>query len=97
MARPKWAWLASLTQHGEKPPWMLRYRSSEGFIVGTISLAVFTVRCLGLSRLVWKTSSLTVHLQDMFLYGVIVPVIPFALESKDHVQPNRGTILLLSL
>jgi len=28
----------------------------------------------------------------MFLYGVIVPVIPFALESKDHVKPNKGTI-----
>lgn len=41
MARPKW--LASLTQHGSKPPYMLKFRSSDGFIVGTIALAVFTV------------------------------------------------------
>jgi len=39
--RPKW--LAVLTQHGEKPPFMLKFRSSDGFIIGTVSLAVFTV------------------------------------------------------
>ena len=42
MARPKW--LSSLTHHGTKPPFMLKYRSSNAFIIGTISLAVFTVR-----------------------------------------------------
>jgi hypothetical protein len=41
MARPKW--LASLTQHGETPPAMLKFRSSDGFIIGTVALAVFTV------------------------------------------------------
>ena len=41
MARPKW--LAILTQHGEKPPAMLKFRSSDGFIIGTVALAVFTV------------------------------------------------------
>jgi MFS family permease len=41
MARPKW--LAILTQHGEKPPAMLKSRSSDGFIIGTVALAVFTV------------------------------------------------------
>ncbi|KAF2476152.1 MFS general substrate transporter [Lindgomyces ingoldianus] len=66
MHRP--AWFSSLTQHGEKPPWLLKYRSSEGFIIGTVALAVFT---------------------DMFLYGVIVPVIPFALQERIHVTPNR--------
>ncbi|KAF2627672.1 MFS transporter-like protein [Macroventuria anomochaeta] len=66
MARPKW--LASLTQHSEKPPAMLKFRSSDGFIIGTVALAVFT---------------------DMFLYGVIVPVIPFALQSHSHVEQDR--------
>jgi hypothetical protein len=41
MARPKW--LAILTHHGEKPPAMLKFRSSDGFIIGTVALAVFTV------------------------------------------------------
>jgi MFS family permease len=27
--------------------------------------------------------------QDMFLYGVIVPVIPFALQTRCHVEWNR--------
>ncbi|KAF2820459.1 MFS transporter-like protein [Ophiobolus disseminans] len=66
MARPQW--LSSLTQHGSKPPFLLKYRSSNGFIIGTVSLAVFT---------------------DMFLYGVIVPVIPFALQTRCHVEWDR--------
>ena len=28
--------------------------------------------------------------QDMFLYGVIVPVIPFALQQRSHVAQDRG-------
>ncbi|KAJ4988122.1 MFS amine [Stagonosporopsis vannaccii] len=66
MARPKW--LASLTHHGDEPPAMLKFRSSDGFIIGTVALAVFT---------------------DMFLYGVIVPVTPFALQSRSHVEQDR--------
>ncbi|KAH7357555.1 MFS transporter-like protein [Pyrenochaeta sp. MPI-SDFR-AT-0127] len=66
MTRPKW--LSSLTQHGSKPPFMLKVRSSDGFIIGTIALAVFT---------------------DMFLYGVIVPVIPFAIQARSHVESDR--------
>jgi MFS family permease len=27
--------------------------------------------------------------QDMFLYGVIVPVLPFALETRSHVEKKR--------
>jgi MFS family permease len=27
--------------------------------------------------------------KDMFLYGVIVPVIPFALQSRSHIEENR--------
>jgi len=47
MARP--GWLSLLTQHGSEPPFMLKFRSSEGFIVGTVALAVFTV-CICVSR-----------------------------------------------
>ncbi|KAF2032926.1 MFS transporter-like protein [Setomelanomma holmii] len=66
MARPRL--LSSLTRHGSKPPYMLKLRSSDGFIIGTVALAVFT---------------------DMFLYGVIVPVIPFALTTRSHVERDR--------
>ncbi|KAF2638355.1 MFS general substrate transporter, partial [Massarina eburnea CBS 473.64] len=66
MTRP--AWLSWATQHGEKAPYLVKYRSSEGFIVGTVSLAVFT---------------------DMFLYGVVVPVIPFAIQTRSHADPNK--------
>ncbi|KAF1998628.1 MFS general substrate transporter [Amniculicola lignicola CBS 123094] len=68
MPRRRPAWLLSLTQQGSKPPMFLKFRSSDGLIIGTISLAVFT---------------------DMFLYGVIVPVIPFALEERSHVTHDR--------
>ncbi|KAH7080067.1 MFS transporter-like protein [Paraphoma chrysanthemicola] len=66
MARPKW--LSWLTHNGSQPPYMLKLRSSDGFIIGTVALAVFT---------------------DMFLYGVIVPVIPFALTTRGHVSWDR--------
>ncbi|KAE8834177.1 hypothetical protein HRS9122_08257 [Pyrenophora teres f. teres] len=55
-------------EHGENPPFMLKFRSSDGFIIGTVSLAVFT---------------------DMFLYGVIVPVIPFAIQARSHIEEDR--------
>jgi MFS family permease len=87
MARPKW--LSSLTQHGTKPPFMLKFRSSDGFIIGTISLAVFTVRLL-ISHCNSSTRCIQLTLnQDMFLYGVIVPVIPFALQTRSHVEWDR--------
>jgi hypothetical protein len=41
MTRP--TWLSILTQDGSKPPFMLMARSSDAFIIGTVSLAVFTV------------------------------------------------------
>ncbi|KAF1974196.1 MFS transporter-like protein [Bimuria novae-zelandiae CBS 107.79] len=40
MRRP--LWLQSLTQQGTTPPYLLKYRSSEAFIVATIALAIFT-------------------------------------------------------
>ncbi|KAL1612907.1 hypothetical protein SLS60_001137 [Paraconiothyrium brasiliense] len=66
MARPKW--LQSFTQHGTKPPYLLKYRSSEAFIIATIALAIFT---------------------DMFLYALIVPVVPFAIETRSHVDSSK--------
>lgn len=36
-----------------------------------------------------KSHSLTNDSQDMFLYGVIVPVIPFALQTRSHVAWSR--------
>ena len=68
------AWLSSFTQHGSEPPYLLKFRSSEKFIVGTVALAVFT---------------------DMFLYGVIVPVIPFALEQRVDIPEDRGSDVFL--
>ncbi|KAF2798964.1 MFS transporter-like protein [Melanomma pulvis-pyrius CBS 109.77] len=65
---PRPTWLASLTQQGSQPPYLLKFRSSDNFIIGTVALAVFT---------------------DMFLYGVIVPVIPFALQTRSHVSHDR--------
>ncbi|KAF1831192.1 MFS general substrate transporter [Decorospora gaudefroyi] len=62
------AWLSLLTQHGSKPPFLLKFRSSDGFIIFTVSLATFT---------------------DMFLYGVIVPVVPFAIQTRAHVEESR--------
>lgn len=55
-------------QHSSKPPYLLKFRSSKGFIIATVALAVFA---------------------DMFLYAVIVPVIPFALQSRSHVASDR--------
>ena len=48
----------------EKPPPLSKQRSSKGFILTTICIAVFT---------------------DIFLYGIIVPVVPFALTTRAGV------------
>ncbi|KAH8594483.1 major facilitator superfamily domain-containing protein, partial [Bisporella sp. PMI_857] len=49
------------------PPDILKLRSSEGFIISTIAIAVFT---------------------DTFLYSLVVPVLPFALEERAAVRAN---------
>lgn len=43
------AWLSWFAQRGSDPPFMLKYRSSDGFIIGTVALAVFTV-CPGVRK-----------------------------------------------
>ncbi|CAK7220823.1 hypothetical protein SBRCBS47491_004320 [Sporothrix bragantina] len=60
------------------PPFLLQYRSSTFFIVGTICFAIFT---------------------DIFLYGLIVPVMPFALTSRagiPHDDLQRWTTILVA-
>ncbi|KAF2091264.1 MFS general substrate transporter [Saccharata proteae CBS 121410] len=54
-------------QTGDKPPMLLKYRSSTWFVCATVSLAVFT---------------------DIFLYAVIVPVIPFALQERSNIDAS---------
>ncbi|KAL9121439.1 MAG: hypothetical protein Q9187_001998, partial [Circinaria calcarea] len=51
---------------GEAPrkPWLLEFRSSNGFILATVCVAIFT---------------------DAFLYGVVVPVLPFSLRERSGV------------
>lgn len=52
---------------GARPPRLFKFRSSTGFILVTICLAVFT---------------------DIFLYAVIVPVIPFAIGIRANVPES---------
>lgn len=49
------------------PPYLLKIRSSKGFILTTVCVAVFT---------------------DLFLYGVIVPVLPFALSTRVGIDKS---------
>ncbi|KAF1988644.1 MFS general substrate transporter [Aulographum hederae CBS 113979] len=67
MLMAKWNLGLFRERDSSKTPWGLEFRSSDMFIVSTISIAVFT---------------------DMFLYSVIVPVMPFALSSRAQIHPN---------
>lgn len=68
----------------DQPPWGLKYRSSNWFAVTTVTFAVFTdVR---VDRHSGAISSVLTDGQTL-LYGIIVPVIPFALQERvgqDH-------------
>lgn len=65
-----------------KKPVFLEFRSSKLFILFTVCWSVFTVSSsLDPRALILLTSG-----QDVFLYGVIVPVIPFALQSRVHIS-----------
>ncbi|KAJ4116271.1 hypothetical protein NW768_011060 [Fusarium equiseti] len=52
----------------DKPPVLLKVRSSVSLIVTTCSFAIFT---------------------DIFLYGVIVPILPFSFEERVGIRPDR--------
>ncbi|KAL2010984.1 hypothetical protein VTN00DRAFT_3702 [Thermoascus crustaceus] len=61
------------------PPKFVKFRSSKAFIVGVVTIAVFT---------------------DIFLYGVIVPVTPTALEERVGLPPEdrqKWVSILLAL
>lgn len=72
----------------DKPPALLQLRSSAGLIVTTASFAVFTVswtlHARGLSQ------RLTHYAKDIFLYAVIVPVLPFALSERAGINEEDG-------
>ncbi|KAI9642954.1 hypothetical protein NHQ30_008688 [Ciborinia camelliae] len=52
----------------QKTPWLLKYRSSDWFILTTVCCAIFT---------------------DAFLYGVVVPVLPFSLQERSGVPEEE--------
>lgn len=55
--------------HGApRKPWLLEFRSSNGFILATVCVAIFT---------------------DAFLYGVVVPVLPFSLRERSDVPEDQ--------
>lgn len=68
----------------DRAPVLLRHRSSRWFIVTTVSVAIFTVGEAITHRTLFTHKSL----QDVFLYGIIVPVVPFALLQRINVS-NR--------
>ncbi|KAI4173166.1 MAG: hypothetical protein LQ343_003093 [Gyalolechia ehrenbergii] len=52
-----------------RSPWLLDFRSSNGFILATVCVAIFT---------------------DAFLYGVVVPVLPFSLRERSGVPEDQA-------
>ncbi|KAK8208522.1 MFS transporter-like protein [Phyllosticta capitalensis] len=69
LGRSGW-WAAvrqTVLQRSERPPWLLRYRSSSAFICASVAMAVFT---------------------DIFLYAVIVPVMPYALTGRVGINQD---------
>lgn len=75
-----------LTGDGAQAPWLLEYRSSKTFILITVSTAVFTVSCITSSPWLVEANDN----QDIFLYAVIVPVIPFTLHGRAGVAEDEG-------
>jgi hypothetical protein len=78
--------LPLLTRDSGKPPAFLRLRSSAGLIVTTVSFAVFTV---GIRSYVGKNCDAD-DFQDVFLYAVIVPVLPFSMSTRVGVAEDKG-------
>jgi MFS family permease len=75
--------LPSSQRDGEgRAPVLLRYRSSRWFILTTVSVAIFTVG----KDFAPRTISHSQSLQDVFLYGIIVPVVPFALIERVNIS-----------
>ncbi|KAB8446242.1 hypothetical protein FH972_025224 [Carpinus fangiana] len=68
-------------------PWLLEIRSSKAFIVSAVCMAVFTVRYRSVCSITELGTNMA-FAKDLFLYGVIVPVVPFALQSRAGVKPE---------
>ena len=83
---------AFLKYDTDRKPLLLEARSSTGFIVSAVSIAVFTVGLpwLAKSRRCTDRIGLKSSQQDIFLYAVIVPVIPFALGSRVGIAQDHG-------
>lgn len=80
------SWLGWMRQDTEKPPFWLQYRSSKLYIVSAVAIAIFTVR----PTHPIMESRTNARDKDLFLYGLIVPVTPFAITDRSGVSPDRG-------
>lgn len=82
-----------------KPPLALELRSSKQLILTSICVAIFTVRGLLLGG-IYKSSLRNLAnfgIQDLFLYGVIVPVIPSAIHDRAGIPQEDGNSTIPSL
>ena len=52
----------------KSPPWGLKWRSSNLFIVSTVGIGLFT---------------------DLFLYGIVVPILPYMLVDRVHIPQDQ--------
>lgn len=83
----------------QKPPLALEFRSSKLLILTSICVAIFTVRgSLPHWHLLVVPSRLAnFFTQDLFLYGVIVPVIPSAIHDRAGIPKEDGNATILGL
>lgn len=47
-------------------------------------------------KLIWKIPEANTQGQDIFLYAVIIPVIPFSLTNRADIQPDKGKTMVNS-
>lgn len=74
------------------------FRSSTTFVIICISVAVFTGTLSDPSRTIANTR--LIRYLDSFLYGFVVPLLPYLLEVRNGVAPaelQRYTYLVLTL
>jgi MFS family permease len=66
-----WQQSHSDSHYAGNAPFLLKYRSSQWFILITVCIALFT---------------------DSFVYGVLVPVLPFLLSDRSHISPGMAQL-----
>ncbi|KAM4057162.1 major facilitator superfamily protein [Hirsutella rhossiliensis] len=69
----------------DKAPFLLKLRSSAALIVTTVAFAIFTVRPARPPRV--QVTDMAA--KDVFLYGVVVLVIPFALPNRIAIEGGK--------